>query len=411
MMKTLTLIVTDACNLKCTYCFQQRSPKRMSRETAERAIDLHFQHTDETLGISFFGGEPLLELDLMKHAVRYAREKARRRHKRLRFSMTTNGMLVDRPTFSWLNQQRFSIKLSFDGVRPEHELARGRGTSAKLIEVLDIARSMYNCRVRTHTVVTPETVDYLAESIQFLYSKGILEFEFGTEFGVSWSKDALNRLEHQYRKLVEFAKRYYDKWELMPFEHFTTPNIKGGFKCDVGCSRGSYVGPDGEVYGCTFHVPMWRKHGEYPEDFNLSWGSVDKLYQIGLKGSEFKSILARVNASPYQAGITERHTDSMKCSECPINRSCDACFVSGFQFNRGPLYVPQHICHMTAMRIRFGEELAAYTEHRAVRKLPELERMQEILNCGNPASSKLVTLSNLTKKESGNRPARESVTV
>jgi sulfatase maturation enzyme AslB (radical SAM superfamily) len=399
-MKNLTLVVTDACNLKCTYCFQQRSPKRMTRETAERAVDLHFQHKDADLCISFFGGEPLLELDLMKHVVRYAREKARRRHKNLRFAITTNGMLIDRPTFSWLNQQKFSIKLSFDGIHPEHELVRGHGTAAKLTEVLHLSRSMYNCRLRTHTVVTPDTVDYLADSIQFFYYRGVLEFEIGAEFGLPWSLDALNRLERQYRRLVDFAKRYYDKWELLPFELFTTPNFQTGFKCDVGCNRGSYVDPDGEVYGCTFHIPMWRKHGEYPDDFKLSWGSANKLFQLGVNSSGFKAAVDRVNASAYQASIMERHTDSMKCSECPINHSCDACFVSGFQFNRGPLYVPQHICHMNAMRIKFGEELAAYVEKRRVRKLPDLERMQEILSRGYSTPSQLVTLSKSPKNPS-----------
>src|SRR5258708_7702891 len=140
-MKTLTLIVTDACNLKCSYCFQQRSPKRMTREIAERSVDLLFQHDDNNLWIGFFGGEPLLELDLMKHVVRYSRDIARRRRKQIRFAMTTNGMLIDRATFGWLNRQKFSIKLSFDGIRPEHETERGIGTGIRLTEVLEMART------------------------------------------------------------------------------------------------------------------------------------------------------------------------------------------------------------------------------------------------------------------------------
>ena len=402
-MKILTLIVTDACNLKCSYCFQQRSPKRMSRETAERSVDLHFQHSDKILGITFFGGEPLLELDLIKHVVRYSRDLARRRHKRLRFGMTTNGMLIDDATFSWLNKQRFRIKLSFDGVHPEHESLRGVGTAAKLTEVLKMARTMYDCKLRTQTVVTPLTVDYLADTIEYFYGKGVLEFDITTEFGTPWPLKALKSLESQYRRLTDFAKSYYDTWEMIPFELFTTVKREGGFKCDVSCTKSSFVSPEGEVYGCTLHVPMWRKHGEYPEDFKLSWGSVNTLYQLGVKSAEFKNAIDRVNATPYQAPVRERHTDLMKCSECPINHSCDACFVPGFQFNRGPLYVPEHVCHMNVMRMKFGEELNAYIEKRRVRRQPDVEKMEALLSKGYIGQSKPIPMTSAPIKLSSTR--------
>jgi sulfatase maturation enzyme AslB (radical SAM superfamily) len=391
-MKTLTLIVTDACNLKCSYCFQQRSPKRMTREIAERSVDLLFQHDDNNLWIGFFGGEPLLEFDLIKHVVHYSRQIARNRRKQIRFAITTNGMLIDKAAFGWLNRQKFAIKLSVDGFRPEHEIERGQGTGGKLSNVLDMARTKYDCRVRTHTVVTPSTVDYLAETIEFLYAKGIRDFEIGPEFSSPWPMTALKSLELQYQRLTVFAKRYYDQWERLPFELFTTVKRDGGFKCDIGCSKGSFVAPDGEVYGCTFHLPMWRKHGDYPEDFRLSWGSVDHLHQLGVTSPEFKAAVDQVNASPYQARVTERHTDLMKCSECPINHSCDACFVPGFQYNRGPLYIPEHICHMNVMRMKFGEELNAYIEKRRIRRQPDVEKMQLLLSKGHVGQSRPIPI-------------------
>ena len=375
----------------------------MTKEIAERSVDLLFQHPDKNLAIAFFGGEPLLELDLMKDIVRYSRDMARRRHKRVYFAITTNGMLIDRETFNWLNKQKFAIKLSVDGFRPEHEVERGRGTAAKLAEVLEMARTKYDCRLRTHTVVTPSTVDYLAESIEFLYSRGVLEFEIGTEFGIPWSAAALDRLEAEYRKLVVFAKRYYDDWEILPFDLFTTTKRESTFKCDLSCSHGSYVDPVGQIYGCTFHIPMWRKHGEYPQDFNLSWGSVDRLYQIGFNSDEFKNAVDRVNATPYQAPIRERHSDLMKCSECPINQSCDACFVAGFQFNRGPLYVPEHVCRMNLMRIKFGEELNAHIEKRRVKRQPDVEKMEAILSRGYLSGHRIIPLTSAPIKLTSTR--------
>ena len=104
----------------------------MTREIAERSVDLLFQHDDNNLWIGFFGGEPLLELDLIKYVVRYSRDDCAK-PKKTDSIRNDDEWNADRPGHLRMAQStEISIKLSFDGIRPEHETERGQGTGSKL---------------------------------------------------------------------------------------------------------------------------------------------------------------------------------------------------------------------------------------------------------------------------------------
>jgi uncharacterized protein len=145
--KMIVLVLTHACNLRCRYCFHGpqagRAEKRsahdaMPRETAERALDLVPPGTDFSVG--FFGGEPLLCKDRLREIVADATARARHRAAGVRFSLTTNGVLLDDETARFLDENAFSLIVSLDGPPHIHDRDRpdaaGKPTHARVLAAL-----------------------------------------------------------------------------------------------------------------------------------------------------------------------------------------------------------------------------------------------------------------------------------
>lgn len=117
----LTLCLTHDCTLRCRYCYAGRKyAHAMSRETVERGMDIGLAEavrTERGLDLSFFGGEPLLEWDLLQHCCNYLKQQAAEQGVRVRFGITTNGTLLTRKRLEWLAEQDFLVGLSVDGSR------------------------------------------------------------------------------------------------------------------------------------------------------------------------------------------------------------------------------------------------------------------------------------------------------
>ena len=120
-VKHVSLNVAQTCNLSCIYCYgingEYGQKGYMKAETARKAVDwLIRQGMDaKELIITFFGGEPLLNFPVVKEVVQYARERAQESQKRIHFSITTNGTLLTGAVNSFMNENRFSVVISFDG--------------------------------------------------------------------------------------------------------------------------------------------------------------------------------------------------------------------------------------------------------------------------------------------------------
>lgn len=169
---TVALQVTQGCNLRCKYCAysgnydnRTHSSKRMSRETALKAIDFLFAHSIDRDGISlgFYGGEPLLELNLIKECVEYAKKKSE--GKDLMFNMTTNATLITDDILEFLYANKFSLTISLDGDQQAHDKNRvfaadGKGTFHVVMQILEKLQERhpdYMERVHINAVIDPST--------------------------------------------------------------------------------------------------------------------------------------------------------------------------------------------------------------------------------------------------------------
>ena len=130
-LKAICLNVSHDCDLRCRYCFAGTGAfggqrLNMSEETARRAIDFLLENSPgrERVEVDFFGGEPLLNLQVVKETVAYGEQQAAAKGKELRFTLTTNGMLLDDETAAYLNEKMFNLVLSLDGRREVNDRMR-----------------------------------------------------------------------------------------------------------------------------------------------------------------------------------------------------------------------------------------------------------------------------------------------
>jgi len=166
-MEELVLGVTEACNFRCNYCVYSgkyrgeriHSSRRMSVETAKKGIDFFYRHSDgvrDPVHIQFYGGEPLLEFDLIKGCIEYAKKLFDR--KPIMFGMTTNGLLLSPEKYDFLARNNALLMVSLDGPEDIHNRNRrhknGDGTHTELMENLGGLKAYAN--------------DYYSTSVNFL---------------------------------------------------------------------------------------------------------------------------------------------------------------------------------------------------------------------------------------------------
>ena len=143
-LKAMCLHVSHDCNLRCKYCFAEQGvyggcAEVMSEDVAKAAIDFLIAHsgTRHNLELDFFGGEPLMNFDVVRKTVEYARSLEAKHNKRFRFTMTTNGMLLTDEISEYLNKEMHNVVLSLDGRKEINDAMRpnaaGHGSYDRIV--------------------------------------------------------------------------------------------------------------------------------------------------------------------------------------------------------------------------------------------------------------------------------------
>ena len=144
VIKALCLHVAHTCNLNCSYCFASQGKYHgeravMSFEVGKQALDFLMDNsgTRRNLEVDFFGGEPLMNWDVVKQLVEYARNVEKERGKNFRFTLTTNGMLIDDDVIDFSNREMSNVVLSLDGRKEIHDRERvdyaGNGSYDRIV--------------------------------------------------------------------------------------------------------------------------------------------------------------------------------------------------------------------------------------------------------------------------------------
>ena len=271
VVKALCLHVAHTCNLNCSYCFASQGRYQgdralMSFEVGKRAMDFLIENsgTRRNLEVDFFGGEPLMNFDVVKQLVAYAREIEKTHNKHFRFTLTTNGVLIDDDVIDFANREMSNVVLSLDGRKEVHDRYRvdyaGNGSWEKIVpkfQKLVEARGGKNYYMRgTFTHANP---DFL-EDIKTMLDLGFSELSMEPVVAAANDPSALTEADkaivmEQYEKLAELMLQRDKEGKPFTFYHYMI-DLKGGpciYKRISGCGSGTEymaVTPWGDLYPC-----------------------------------------------------------------------------------------------------------------------------------------------------------------
>ena len=214
---TCTLCLTHDCTLRCSYCYAGRKYSHaMTRETAQRAIDIVFSEAHNTgcsADISFFGGEPLMEWELLQWCYDYAQSKAGELAAPPRFGLTTNGTLLTADKLNWLAERDFLIGISIDGSPAMHNTNRqrpnGSGSHTDVAQALQLIEQHSGVRSQAICVVTPNNVQHLSEGIEWLSRHYSGTIGLNIDYWSEWSDEQFETLSSQYALVAELVANSY----------------------------------------------------------------------------------------------------------------------------------------------------------------------------------------------------------
>jgi len=229
----------------------------MRPETARRAIDFLAEDADDACTITLFGGEPLIELDLIKEIVSYAES---RYGPRIQFRMSTNGTLLDPGTLAYLRDHDIHFVLSLDGDEPQHDANRrfagGRSSYQSIVRNLPDVFS-FNPYTIAVSVVSPNTADRIAAGVRHLFGKGFRYVLQTLDYAAPWKDEHINALRSQYLELAEFyaeALSGGEKIYYSPFDEriktWAEKPYQAGDLCDLANSQIA-IAASGKIYPCV----------------------------------------------------------------------------------------------------------------------------------------------------------------
>lgn len=258
----LTLVLTRDCNLGCAYCYAgAKVPSAMPAASGERALAwaVANHRGDERLLVGYFGGEPLLEWDLLTHLHRLALAQAAVRGITLRGTVTTNATLLDDERMAWLADHDVVVGVSIDGRPDSHDRLRplraGGPSSPQVLAGLQAALRRQPL-TQTISVVDPLNVAQLADNVDFLLDQGVRVIGLGINHRAAWDLDHLDTYRRQLERIGDrFLASYRsgrDLW-IEPIDAKIIARVKGGLAACDRCAAGGgelALSPAGRWYPC-----------------------------------------------------------------------------------------------------------------------------------------------------------------
>ena len=359
-VKALCIHICHDCNLRCKYCFADEGAyhaarEMMSSETAKRAIDFLIANSGSrrVLEVDFFGGEPLMNLSVIRETVAYAKAEAAKCGKRFLFTTTTNGLLLNDDAIEFLNAEMENVVLSLDGRKEVHDAVRktvsGKGS---FDAVIDKIKKFVSIRGDKHYYVrgtfTAKNLDF-SKDVLFLADQGftslsvepvvtdIPELQIGEEH--------LPHIEAEYERLCDEYIRREAEGKGFSFFHFHI-DLEGGpclqkrvSACGAGNEYFSVV-PNGDIYPCH----------QFAGDAKWKMGNV---YEGKLDG-EIRSLFA-------SSCLFTRE----KCDGCFAKFICSGgCSANNYHYN-GDINKPYEMtCTMMKKRIECAMHVLAERKSR-----------------------------------------------
>lgn len=271
VVKAICLHVAHDCNLACRYCFAGKGeydgPKGlMSFETGKRALDFLIEQsgTRKNLEVDFFGGEPLMNWEVCKKLVEYGREQEKIHNKNFRFTLTTNGLLINDDVIEFCNREMGNVVLSLDGRKSTNDAMRvSRNGAGSYDLIIDKFKKFADSRNQENYYMrgtyTHNNLDF-SKDIIHMADMGFKDLSIepvvcSPDEPYALKDSDLPTLKEQYQILADEMLKRYRKGNGFTFYHYMIDLDAG--PCIVkrvsGCGVGTEylaVTPSGELYPC-----------------------------------------------------------------------------------------------------------------------------------------------------------------
>ena len=271
VIKALCLHVAHTCNLTCEYCFASQGKYQgeralMSFEVGKQALDFLIAHSGSrrNLEVDFFGGEPLMNWDVVKRLVAYGREQEKLHNKKFRFTLTTNGMLIDDDVIEFANKEMHNVVLSLDGRKEVHDRLRktasGKGSYDIIVPKFQkLVESRGGKGYYVRGTFTHNNVEFTKDLLH-MADLGFTELSMepvvcGPDEPYALTEEDKPILFEQYELLAKEMIRRKKAGNGFTFYHYMI-DLKAGpcvYKRISGCSSGTEylaVTPWGELFPC-----------------------------------------------------------------------------------------------------------------------------------------------------------------
>lgn len=326
----IALNLTDACNLKCIYCFVKQNPHYMSLQVAKDAMDFAVKHSQsEKLKVLLFGGEPLLMWEqVIVPLIDYAQKE---KNYNCSFSITTNGTLLSQEKLDFMREHNIELLLSMDGNKETQDHNRPFKNENK--SSFDILQTKIPLILNLFPLVTmrstfvSDNVNKIFDNIMFAKSMGFKHISSFPNELVDWSEDSSDLLKQEIMKYMLYFINAYSKEDLpedfirwLPFydglkqlEDIKKEILKksdykliGMKTCGLGLTNMA-VNYEGDIFGCQELV---------------SYGKENNLYHIGniYTGLDKDKHLSLLNSYIDHELISE---DPEMCQNCIKKRICN----------------------------------------------------------------------------------------
>lgn len=356
IVKALCLHVAHDCNLKCSYCFASQGDfngerLHMPLSVGKKALEFLVENSGNrrNLEVDFFGGEPLMNFDVVKDLVSYGRELENKHNKNFRFTITTNGILLDEEKAKFINENMDNVVLSLDGRKETNDRMRetvsGKGSFDVIVpKFLDFVKLRGDKSYYLRGTFTSHNLDF-SKDVMFLNELGFDSVSVepvvaSPENDYALLEEHLDTIVKEYEELSKEYIKAHKNGKGFDFFHFMIDLSQGPcfIKRVVGCGAGvEYlaVTPEGDLYPCHQFVGN--------EDFKM--GNVSDGIQKTELRNEFR-----------QANVFSKE----ECSSCWAKFYCSGgCHANAYNFNND-IKNPYKIgCEMEKKRIECAISITA----------------------------------------------------
>lgn len=347
-VKYITLIVTENCNLKCSYCYEHfKSTDILDFALAKDIMikELTLEDEFDEVDFDFFGGEPFLAFDTIKNLVEYFKDKKFK--KSFRFSASTNGTILTPTIREWLmaNRDIFTVSISFDGTKEMQNI--NRSNSFDMIDTNFFAKQLNN-GVGLKMTVSQETLSSLSDGVIYCHSLGFQHIACTLACGIDWSnKENLSIIKNELNKLIDFyiANPHIRPCTLLNYhiENISYP-INGYAQkyCGAG-TRLKVYDTKGEVHPCQYFLHL----------------------AIGEKVDSTKDIV-------FSDSFKIESLDS-KCQTCIAVNVCPSCYGANFELTGDIHGRDENFCELQKLIILANSYFKAKQWEQGLLNLSELQ--------------------------------------